>query len=153
MLKRLLNFKKKSFLNTEEVQLLKEAIETAEKSCSGEIRVFLEPKCSASSTLEQAQKHFDELKMSQTALRNGILIYIAYQEKKIAIYGDKGIHQKLGETHWQKCIDDIILHFKKEHFLNGLITTIQACGQALAHHFPYQKDTDTNELDNDIIIK
>jgi len=49
------------------------AIQEAEKSTSGEIRIHFDRHC-GSSALESATHTFSRLGMSQTALKNGVLI-------------------------------------------------------------------------------
>src|SRR4051812_13501731 len=97
----------KNFFNKQEQQQIIEAIEKAEMNTSGEIRLHLENFCFGNE-LKAARKVFTNLKMHQTAERNGVLIYIATYSHKIAIVGDEGIHQKLGTTFWQELVEKMI---------------------------------------------
>ena len=75
------------------------AIRQAEKDTSGEIRVHIEKHCKKS-PLDRAVEVFAELKMHKTALRNGVLIYLALEDKKLSIIGDVGINTKVPGDFW-----------------------------------------------------
>lgn len=145
-------FKKKSFLTPEEIKQIVESIQEAEKSTSGEIRIFMESFCKEKIPLDRAIKIFNEHKMYETKERNCILIYLAVNHRVIAIYGDKGIHEKLGEAYWNEEIKKIIFHFSQSHFVEGLQNLIIDFGDALSTYFPFDKKTDKNELSDDIIF-
>ena len=88
--------KKKEFFTNEEKQQLVEAIQKAEQRTSGEVRVFVESRCRFVNALDRAQEIFFRLKMNETELRNATLIYVAVKDKQAAVFGDEGIHQKVG---------------------------------------------------------
>ncbi len=71
---------------------IESAIKAAEKATSGEVRVHIENKCSQANVLDRAAEVFATLKMHKTALRNGVLFYVAVKDKKFAILGDIGIN-------------------------------------------------------------
>ena len=89
-------FKKSRLLSASDKQLLVQAIQSAEKTTSGEIRVYLESHLNKKEALERAQHIFIKNKMHETKQRNGVLLYVALEDKKLAIYGDQGIHEKVG---------------------------------------------------------
>jgi len=125
-----------------------EAIETAESQNSGEIRVHLEPYCK-DELHTRAQEVFYKLNMQQTKRRNGVLIYLAVNDRKFYILGDKGIHEKVPEDFWESTKDVMQSHFKKGQFKEGLIEGILLAGRQLKEHFPHTED-DTNELSDEI---
>ncbi|NOX87435.1 MAG: TPM domain-containing protein, partial [Calditrichaeota bacterium] len=96
-------------------------------------------------------KVFQKLKMHKTALRNGTLIYLALNNKKFAIFGDKGINEKVPENFWEDVKDVMAEHFKQNKFTEGLVAGIGMIGNKLKEFFPYQSD-DVNELPDDISI-
>ena len=124
------------------------AIENTELHTSGEIRVHLASKCK-DDVMKQSKKVFEQLKMHQTELRNGILIYLAVEDKKFAILGDKGINDLVNDDFWDNVKDVMLTEFKRNEFTVGLCQGIEMIGDKLKLHFPYQKD-DVNELTNDI---
>jgi len=126
------------------------AITEAEKKTSGEIRLYMEAKC-MDEPLDRAIEVFSNLKMFETDARNGILIYIAFESKKIAIYGDTAIHNLLGHQFWNHTINNLSHNFKKRNYTPGLIDCIMDLGEKLAYYFPITA-TDRNELPNDIVF-
>lgn len=138
----------KHFFTQQEQDLLLKAIAQAEMHTSGEIRLHLESFC-LGSEVKAAQRVFNRLKMQQTAERNGVLIYIATMSRKVAIIGDKGIHEKLGEVFWNNEVKNLIQQFKQDKKAEGLADAINNCGLMLGRYFP-RKDDDRNELSNDI---
>lgn len=137
------------FLTKEQEESIVSAISEAEKETSGEIRVHIEKNCKAESALERAKEVFAELKMHETELRNGVIVYVAWKDKKVAIWGDEGIHQEVGQQFWEKELELILKFFKEGDFETGLSEVVLQIGQKLKEFFPYQKD-DINELSNEI---
>lgn len=131
-------------------QRIEKAITQAEMKTSGEIRVYVEEKCQGE-TLDRAAEVFEKLEMHKTALRNGVLFYLATKDKKFAILGDGGINTKVGKDFWNE-IKSTMLEFLKNGDLNSSLETgINMAGDALSNHFPYDALTDKNELSNEIV--
>lgn len=128
--------------------MVTDAIAAAELKTSGEIRVHLENFCFGNA-LRAAEKVFLRLKMHETRERNGVLIYVATQSRKIAIAGDRGIHEKLGSGFWEKMAAQLIERFQHNQKAEALAECILACGEQLGRYFPRSAD-DTNELTNSI---
>lgn len=124
------------------------AIAEAEMNTSGEIRVHIDKKCNED-VLDRAAWIFEKLEMHKTELRNGVLIYLAVEDRKLAILGDGGINEKVSDGFWDDVRDLMISNFKEGNFTNGLSEGILKAGQQLKSHFPYQTD-DVNELSDDI---
>ena len=140
--------KVEDFLTKEEEQEIVEAIGIAEKNTSGEIRVHIE-KENTIAAIDRAVEVFHHLNMEKTKERNGVIIYVAVKSKHFAIYGDKGIHDIVGNDFWNSTKDVMANHFKNGNFKHGLIDGILKAGEQLKSHFPHQDD-DTNELSNKI---
>ena len=138
----------KGFFTPEQREEIRLAIKEAELDTSGEIRVHIESSCKGD-VLDQAAWVFQELKMHETAQRNGVLIYLALRNRKFAIIGDIGIHQKTGADFWDGIKHVMAGHFRENRFTEGLREAIRMAGQQLRTHFPYQRD-DVNELSDEI---
>ena len=137
-----------TILNREEDQRVVEAIRQAERNTSGEIKVHIENRCKGD--VEQRSLFiFDKLKLNETQLRNGVLIYLAIKDHKFAILGDKGINDMVEDGFWNDVKDLMLSHFKEGHFAEGLEQGIMRCGEKLKAYFPYQSD-DINEIPDDI---
>ena len=137
-----------TILDREEDQRVVEAIRQAERNTSGEIKVHIENRCKGD--VEQRSLFiFDKLKLNETQLRNGVLIYLAIKDHKFAILGDKGINDVVEEGFWNDVKDLMLSHFKEGRFAEGLEQGIQRCGEKLKAYFPYQLD-DINEVSDEI---
>ena len=138
----------KHFLTSEDEQGVIDAIKQAEHNTSGEIRVHLEKKAKKEA-FDRAKEVFELLEMHQTELRNGVLIYVAIEDKAFAICGDKGINEVVSKDFWNSTKDIMQSHFKKGEFKQGLIEGIIKAGEQLKTYFPYKKN-DVNELPDEI---
>ena len=137
-----------SFLSADEEQEIVNAILEAERNTSGEIRVHIESK-SSSDHFERAQQVFHQLKMDNTKEGNGVLIYVAVDDHKFVILGDKGIDEVVPDNFWENTRDIIQEHFKHGRFKQGIVEGILEAGKELKAHFPWQSD-DQNELSDEI---
>lgn len=145
-------FKKKPFFTPEQNEQIVQAIKDAEKHTSGEIRVFIESKCRFLDPLDRAKEIFDKLKMSETTHRNAVLLYVALKDRQLAVYADKGIHEKEGEEKWVQAVNIMIHHFNKDNYSAGISHCITEIGDALNEHFPFDELTNKNELPDEIIF-
>jgi uncharacterized membrane protein len=102
--------------------------------------------------LDRAAEVFHGLKMNETAHRNGVLLYFAMKDRQLAMYGDKGIHEKVGDQFWEEEVTHILTHFHHESYASAIARIVGEIGEALKSHFPYDKDTDINELPDDIVF-
>lgn len=140
--------KTEAFLSKEDEQEIVQAIVSAEKNTSGEIRVHIEER-SEKAPLDRAQEVFFELHMNKTKDRNGVLFYVCVADKKFAIIGDEGIDKVVESDFWDCTKDIVISNFKEANFKNGLVEGVLRAGDRLKKYFPYQSD-DVNELSNEI---
>ena len=140
--------KVEDFLTAQEEQEVVKAILEAEKNTSGEIRVHLEAHTKLNH-FKRAKEVFHTLKMDNTKEENGVLIYVAVNDKKFVICGDRGINQKVPENFWNTTKDAISKQFKLGNFKQGLIDGILKAGTALEAHFPWRHG-DVNELSDEI---
>jgi len=127
---------------------IKNAIRAAELNTSGEVRVHIEKHCKED-VLDRAAYIFEKLEMHKTELRNGVLFYLAIEDRKFAILGDAGINQKVPENFWDEIKENMLTRFKEGNFTNGLSEGIIEAGKQLKMHFPHQQD-DVNELSDEI---
>lgn len=136
------------FLTSDEESEIVEAIRIVERSTSGEIRVHIEQAYNGD-IYNHALEVFHYLKMDNTIERNGVLIYVAVDNKAFVICGDKGINDKVGADFWNSTRDKIQNQFKDGAFKQGLIEGIKEAGKVLSDYFPWNHG-DRNELDNTI---
>jgi uncharacterized membrane protein len=124
------------------------AIRDAESRSSGEIRVHVTRR-KPENLEERAKRRFELLGMTRTALRNGVLIYIAPKLRRFRILGDSGIHEKCGDDFWKETAAEIESHFRKGEFMEGIVRGISKVGDVLAAHFP-RAAADANELPDEV---
>ena len=140
--------KLEDFLTEKEEQEIINAIRKAEEKTSGEIRVHLE-RTSKTDIYNRALEVFHYLKMDNTKLQNGVLIYVAIDDKNFVIYGDKGINDVVPQNFWDSTKEIMVSHFKKRKFKQGLVEGIIKAGEELQNHFPWAH-IDKNELPDNI---
>lgn len=136
-------------MNKEEQQRIIAAIGQAELATSGEIRVHIEPHCPAADPVARAFVVFDKLGMRQTQDKNGVLFYLATDDRKFAIVGDSGIDAKVPDDFWESTKDVLRQHFSAGEIVEGLCRGIERAGQQLKQYFP-RATNDKDELPNDI---
>ena len=144
--------KKKSFFNDEENRLVVKAIRHAEQRTSGEVRVFAESHCSWVDAIDRAAEIFFTLKMENTEQRNAVLVYVAVKDHQLAVFGDEGIHQKVGTEYWNKLVGEMLTAFTAHDYAKGIAECVIQIGDALHTHFPFDKTTDKNELPDEIVF-
>jgi uncharacterized membrane protein len=120
------------------------AIAAAELKTSGEIRVLI-ARQRAEDPMAAATAHFERLGMTATAERSGVLIFLAPKSHTFAVIGDRGVHEKCGDSVWKLLAAAMELHFKRGEFTAGLEHGIEKAGALLAEYFPRKPD-DRNEL-------
>jgi uncharacterized membrane protein len=139
-----------AYLSSAEEAAVVAAIAAAECETSGEIRVHLEKKCAPDQAYQEAVRWFEKLNMHRTESRNGILFFLAPDSHAFAVVGDQGIHEKVGPEFWDRVRDAALAHFREGQLGQGLVAGIESCGEQLHHHFPYDEQTDRDELSNEI---
>ena len=136
------------FLTDKEEQEIIKAIRTAEQNTSGEIRVHIE-RSSKIDIFDRALEVFHLLKMDNTKLQNGVLIYLAIDDRNFVIYGDKGINDVVASNFWDSTKDIMVSYFKSGNYTKGLVEGILKAGEQMEKHFPWEH-MDKNELPDNI---
>ena len=145
-------FKKRDLLTGQDKNLVVDAIRATELRTSGEVRVYVESHCKFVDSLDRAAEIFHGLKMYETAQRNAVLVYVAIKDQQLAVFGDEGIHQKTGQQFWNNAVQQMLQHFNRQDYGAGLAAVVAEIGNALSTHFPYDSNTDKNELPDDIVF-
>lgn len=136
-----------AFLSPDEEEAIINAIRVAEKRTSGEIRVHIE--AHVVDAMARAKEVFHQLKMDNTKQENGVLFYVAVEDRKFCIMGDRGINNAVGTNFWNEVRVVMEYRFRESEFSKGIIQGIQLAGEKLAAFFPWD-DTDVNELPDEI---
>ena len=127
------------------------AIRKAERGTSGEIRLFVEDFCQRDHPVERAEELFQLFGMFNTKSRNGVLIYLAEKSRHFAIWGDAGIHERVGFQFWEEEKHLMREHLQRDEAATGVSLAIAMIGAKLREHFPTDENKDGNELPDEII--
>jgi uncharacterized membrane protein len=139
----------KDYLTAEEQAQIVEAIRQAELRTSGEFRIHMERRCSGD-PLVRAQKVFHRMGMHKTEEHNAVLIYLALDSHKFALYGDSAIHSRTGNDFWVGLAAQVKERIQTTQRLSaGLCLAVETIGTQFALHFP-RKENDRNEIPDEI---
>jgi uncharacterized membrane protein len=134
------------------------AVSEAEARTSAEIRIHLERRVprghrrTPPDTFGRARDVFARLGMHRTALRHGVLIYLALEDRQVAIVGDDGIHVRVGDAYWGGICDLVVERLRQGASRAALVDAVAELGSVLARHFPRQPG-DTNELSDSVSVE
>ncbi len=138
------------FLTEAELDAVTAAVRAAEAGTSAEIRVHLDSTCPGDA-LARATTIFERLGMHRTAARNGILLYVAVEDRKLAVLGDAAIHARVAGDAWARLVETLAAHFEEGRRGDGLIAAVRDAGALLRRHFPRGPD-DRNELADEVSL-
>lgn len=141
-----------NLFTAEQQQQVIAAIREAEQATSGEIRIHIEKNCTLDNPVDRAIEVFGNLGMHQTAEQNGVLFYLATEDRKFAVIGDKGINERVPPDFWVSTKELLRAHFAVGNYTEGLCQGVKEAGRQLKQFFPRAHD-DTNELSDEISFK
>lgn len=144
--------KKRQFFSAEDNKQIVDCIRIAEKETSGEIRVFVESKNAFVDVLDRAKEIFFDLKMDKTDDRNAVLLYVALDDKEVALFADEGIYKRVGVDYWDAAVKNMLQYFTTNNISNGIEKCVLKIGETLKKEFPFDADTDRNELPDEIVF-
>ena len=136
------------FIPSEGQRRIADAITAAERHTTGEICVHVTPRCRGN-VMKRAVKTFNRLLLYTTKRRNAVLIFIAYEDRKLAILGDTAIHEAVPEGFWDGEVEELTNYLKAGRPVDGLCAIIARMGERLSEYFPGERD-DENELSNEV---
>ena len=141
----------KEFVAALDQQRITDAILEAERRTSGEIRVHIQPRARGE-IRNVAERTFERLGMTKTEARTGVLLFVACEEQRFVILGDKGIDDKVPAGFWDEIAARLTVRFQHGEFTDGIVEAIRSAGEQLCNYFPCAV-TDVNELSNEINIE
>jgi uncharacterized membrane protein len=136
------------FFTEHESESIIKAISQIEAGTIGELRLHIEDLCEQH-PVDRAIEIFNKLGMYNTSQKTGVLIYIATEDHKLAIIGDKGIHSIVGDNFWNHIMVEMKEKFTHESIYAGVIYGVLEVGNKLKEHFPEVRKPE-NELSNEI---
>ena len=87
-------------------------------------------------TWTRAVQIFHDRRISRTAARSGLLIYVSLFERTAAIVADEAILLELGQSELDELCRQLVERLKRDHPIMALTTTIAAAASTLAARFP-----------------
>jgi uncharacterized membrane protein len=118
------------------------AIASAEQRTSGEIRFAVETDLelwalrAGKSPRERALDVFGELRVWDSELGNGVLIYVLMADRDVEIVADRGAAACIRPEDWEAACKTMEEHFRAGRFKEGALAGVTAVGALLARHFP-----------------
>lgn len=143
--------RQKEFLERLDQKRVLAAIQEAERQTSGEIRIHVQPKATGGELRAVAERTFERLGMTRTSLRNGVLLFIATEEQRFVILGDRGLDQKVPAGFWDDIAVRLGERFVKGELTEGIEEAVLAAGLQLRAFFPRAAD-DVNELSDELDV-
>lgn len=137
-------------LSREELDRLSVKIAAAEKMTSAELCVVL-TRSSWFGIKNKARRLFRRYGLHETAQRNAVMILVDTRSRELLIYGDDGVHQRVGEMFWSDVRDAMLDELRAGRLADALATGIRLVGEKLAVLFPAAGD-DRNEIAHDVIF-
>ena len=135
-----------------EVERVEAAVREAELHTTGEIRVALARAYFWGDVQRAAERAFRRLHMDRTHQRNGVLVFVAARRRSLAIVGDRGIHERVGDAFWRATVAAMCESFRGGELTGGTIQAVETVGRALAQYFPLDHAPDPNELPDTVVV-
>jgi uncharacterized membrane protein len=135
----------------QDLDVIAVAVRRAEARTTAEVRVHLERGVPAGrEAIGRAQEVFRRLRMHKTRQRNGVLVYLALEDRKLAIIGDAGIHARVGDAYWESVRDLMVHQLRSAAPRDAVVGAVEDLGRVLAQHFPRGPGEDPDELANEV---
>jgi len=143
-------------LSPDDLAAIVAAIARAEALTSAEVRVHLERRVrrahrGGDPTLARARDIFARLEMHDTTHRGSVLIYLAVEDRKLAIIGDDAIHARVGDEYWIRVRDGMVSRLREGRAREAVVEAVGEVGRALSRHFPRGSD-DRPDPNNDLSV-
>lgn len=130
------------FLDDADFDAITRAIVAAESRTSAEIRVHLERRVPrrlfrrTPPALTRARHVLRHLGMHRAPERHGVLLYLAVEDRKLAVVGDEGIHGHVGDGHWNGVRDRMVEKVRAGAPREAIVGAIEEMGRSLATYYP-----------------
>jgi uncharacterized membrane protein len=134
---------------------LEERVHSSEKKHSGEIRLCIEAGLPTSyiwkelPVRDRALAMFGKLRVWDTELNNGVLIYLLFAEHKIEIVADRGLSARVSDAQWKAIVERMRAPLHAGKFEDGLNIAVDEVEKLLEQHFAVDgAAANPNELSN-----
>ena len=124
-----------------------EALHNGELRFAIETALDLPPLLHGLSSRQRARDVFSQLRVWDTEMNSGVLIYLLLVDHKVEIVADRGITAKVEQAEWEMVCREMEQAFRSGDFKGGAIVGVQRISALLAQHFP-PETRNPNELPN-----
>jgi len=100
----------------------------------------------------RALQHFVESGVYKTAAHTGILIFVSVLERKVFVFADSGITEKVPQAEWDRICKIMTGGLKAHKAAQAFISAAEECGKILQRHFPNNKEDNPNELPDGLVV-
>jgi uncharacterized membrane protein len=131
---------------------IEQAVGRAERTHAGEIRFAIETSLPPLHIINEvtprarAREVFATLRVWDTDLNNGVLIYVELADRVVEIVADRGLDNRVTAAEWEGVCRLMEQHFRAGHYELGAIAGVDAVGTLLARHFPPSTSAFHNQL-------
>jgi uncharacterized membrane protein len=139
------------FLSDTETAAVNAAVKEAEHATSAELKVVIARHCWGN-LKAKANRVFRDLGLDRTEQRNCVLVMLVITNREFLIYGDEGIHTKVGQDFWDDVRRQMQKAFGRDAFGDGLADGVRRIGAKLTHYFPRRRD-DVDEISDEIVYR
>ena len=135
----------------ETLDAIEHEIAKSESLHSGELRFAVETALDLPFLLQGLQSReraldvFSRLRVWDTEMNSGVLIYLLLVDHKVEIVADRGIAAKVDQADWEMVCREMEHAFRAGDFKGGAIVGVQRISALLAQHFP-PETRNPNEL-------
>ena len=132
---------------------LEARVRASELKHSGEVRLCIEAGLPLSylwrdaTPRQRAVTMFGKLRVWDTELNTGVLIYLLLAERAIEIVADRGITRRVPQATWDSLVGAMREDFRSGRFERGLMQAVDAVDGLLCRHFALAAgESNPNEL-------
>lgn len=142
---------KRRYFNTEVLAHLAEQIGQSEAGHTGELMLAVEAVMPAHEhdSYQRALEVFGRLRVWDTPLNSGVLLYLALDQRRIEIIADRGI--RVEDAEWQQVCNRLRQALGQHQYLSGLVDAVQQIQELLRQGAPsasQASDTEQDHLSN-----
>lgn len=129
---------RRRYFNAEMLGHLAEQIRKGEENHSGELVVAIEAVLPAheADSAQRALEVFGRLRVWDTPLNSGVLLYLALGQRRIHIIADRGI--KADQAQWAQICQQLEKDLASREYLSGLLAAVSAIETVLQQGAPAQ---------------
>lgn len=137
----------------EVLEAIDKAVAAAESRTGGEIRFAVETALdipellSGKTPRECAHEAFAHLRVWDSELNNGVLIYVLMADRDVEIVADRGAAARISPNEWEAACKLMESHFREGRFREGAVAGVEAVGRLLEREFP-SRPVNRDELPN-----